>query len=87
MLFEPLSCLALLAAALMIAAYQQLKVFVQTQLIYDLESESASLGTAYYAIWEMKELVANAVDNVAAREHAGEIKVTPHTHQSTCTSS
>lgn len=67
------------------AAYlQQLKMCVQMQLIYDLESDSASLGTAYYAIREMKKLVANAVDNVAAKEHADEIKVTPHTHQGTC---
>ena len=50
------------------------------QLIYDLESDNVSLGTAHYAIREMKELVADAVDNVAARgKHADEIKVTPRT--------
>ena len=47
----------------------------QPQLIYALESDSASLGKAYYAIKEMKELVAGAVDNVATQEYAEEIKV------------
>ena len=45
------------------------------QLIYALESDSASLGKAYYAIKDMRELVDGAVDNLATREDATLIKV------------
>ena len=46
-----------------------------TQLIYALESDSASLGRAYYAIKEMAELVAGALDNVATAEYAAQFQV------------
>ncbi len=50
---------------------------MQVQLIYDLESDSAGLGKAYYAIRDMKELVACALDNVATADSAAEIQVSP----------
>ena len=46
-----------------------------TQLIYALESDSAGLGKAYFAIRDMKDLVAGALDNVATHDNAEEIKV------------
>ena len=46
------------------------------QLIYALESDSAGLGKAYYAIREMKELVAGALENAGLAAHADEIQVT-----------
>ena len=46
-----------------------------TQLIYALESDNASLGRAYYAIKEMAELVAGALDNVTMQGYAAEFKV------------
>ena len=44
-------------------------------LIYDLEPDSASLGNAYYAIREMKGLVAGALDNFATKECIDGIQV------------
>ena len=45
------------------------------QLIYALESDSASLGKAYSAIKDIKELMECALDNAAMDQYADEIKV------------
>ena len=46
-----------------------------THLIYAQELDSASIGKAYYAIQEMAELVAGALDNVTMQGYAAEFKV------------
>ena len=46
-----------------------------TQLIYAMESDSASLGKAYCAIKEIAELVAGALDTLATQEYVAVFKV------------
>ena len=55
--------------------YRQLRICAKVQLIYALESDSASIGKAFYAIRDMGEQVAAALDNAALRPYAAEVQV------------
>lgn len=55
--------------------YGELKMCIEVQLIYALESDSATLGRAYTAINDMSTQVAAALDNPALSPYATEVSV------------